>query len=69
MGQRGVCGGSVVKQGAENGEFKGDLEGVSFTVTKAEGEKCERCWSYKDTVGKDPEHPTLCARCCEAVKS
>ncbi len=58
-----------VKQGAENGEFKGDLEGVSFTVTKAEGEKCERCWSYKDTVGKDPEHPTLCARCCEAVKS
>ena len=59
---------TAVEQGADKGEFKGDLEGVSFTVTKAEGEKCERCWSYDDTVGSDQEHPTLCARCCEAVK-
>ena len=59
---------TVVAKGADKGEFKGDLEGVTFTVTKAEGEKCERCWSYKDSVGSDPDHPTLCARCCEAVK-
>ncbi|MBR6045215.1 MAG: isoleucine--tRNA ligase [Ruminococcus sp.] len=57
-----------IAEGAEKGEFKGDMEGVSFTVTKAEGEKCERCWSYDKTVGLDAEHPTLCARCCRAVK-
>ena len=53
--------------GADKGEFKGDLEGVSFTVSKAQGEKCERCWSYDHSVGQDPDHPTLCARCCKSI--
>ena len=51
----------------ENGEFKGDFEGVSFTVEKAVGEKCERCWIYSDTVGTNPEHSTLCARCASEI--
>ena len=25
--------------------------------------KCERCWHYRDDVGHDAAHPTLCARC------
>jgi isoleucyl-tRNA synthetase len=25
--------------------------------------KCERCWHYRDDVGHDPAHPTLCGRC------
>ena len=50
-----------------NGEYKGDLEGVSFTVTKASGNKCERCWSYSDTVGKFEDHPTLCERCKNTI--
>src|SRR5690606_18284768 len=25
--------------------------------------KCERCWHYRDDVGSDPAHPTICARC------
>ena len=25
--------------------------------------KCERCWHYRDDVGKDPDHPGLCGRC------
>ena len=36
-------------------------------VTRAEGEKCERCWTYSDTVGKCAEHPTLCDRCAHTV--
>lgn len=56
-----------VESGADKGEFKGDLQGVSFTVAKAGGEKCERCWSYDKTVGQNSTHPTLCARCCRAV--
>jgi isoleucyl-tRNA synthetase len=29
--------------------------------------KCERCWRHRDDLGTDPNHPTLCARCTEAV--
>lgn len=43
-------------------------EDLKVTVQAAEGEKCERCWIYSDTVGKDAEHPTVCARCASALK-
>jgi len=26
-------------------------------------DKCERCWHYRDDVGADMQHPTLCGRC------
>jgi isoleucyl-tRNA synthetase len=51
----------------DGGEHKGD-SGIGVTVTHAEGEKCERCWSFSKTVGEDSEHPTLCARCRAIVK-
>ncbi len=41
--------------------------GVSVNATKADDEKCERCWNYRPTVGVHSEHPTLCDRCVEAV--
>jgi isoleucyl-tRNA synthetase len=41
---------------------------LKIEVEKAEGEKCERCWSISKTVGQNSEHPTLCARCCENLK-
>ncbi len=44
-------------------------DGLAVRVTAAEGEKCERCWIYSETVGSDPEHPTLCARCAAVMKS
>ena len=43
-------------------------EDLKVTVQAAEGEKCERCWIYSNTVGKDAEHPTVCARCAAALK-
>ena len=46
----------------------GNDENPEIQVTKAEGEKCERCWCYSETVGKDAQHPTLCARCASVVK-
>ena len=54
----------------ENGEgdVKGDVEGLSVTVSKADGEKCERCWKFSDTVGQDENHPTLCAHCAKVMK-
>ena len=45
-----------------------DIEGLKIKVSSAEGEKCERCWMIKTSVGEDSEHPTLCHRCAEALK-
>jgi len=45
-----------------------ELEGLSITVAPADGGKCERCWNFRDTVGRSGEHPTLCARCAGIVE-
>ena len=41
---------------------------VSVVASKSSFAKCERCWNYRDAVGKDATHPTLCDRCVEAVQ-
>lgn len=56
---------SVEKGGA--GEVTGEVSELSVTVAKADGEKCERCWVFSDSVGKDSKHPTLCARCAKII--
>ena len=43
-------------------------ETVFATVSKADGQKCERCWHWETDVGANAAHPTLCGRCVEAVK-
>lgn len=58
---------SAVTVSNGEGDFKGDVEGLSVSVSKADGEKCERCWKYSDTVGESSEHPTLCAHCAEVM--
>ena len=49
------------------GSFTGEVEGLSVTVLPAEGEKCNRCWSFSDTVGSDEHHPDVCARCAAVL--
>jgi isoleucyl-tRNA synthetase len=41
---------------------------LAVEVERADGEKCERCWKYTADVGRDPEFPTICAACREAVQ-
>ncbi len=41
---------------------------MSIVVSQAEGEKCERCWIYSDTVGDNATHTTLCQRCASVVE-
>jgi isoleucyl-tRNA synthetase len=41
---------------------------LDWIVSKAAGQKCERCWHWETDVGSNPEHPTICARCVAAVK-
>jgi len=32
-------------------------------VSASAHQKCERCWHYRDDVGSDAAHPTICGRC------
>lgn len=43
-------------------------EEPAVIVARADGEKCERCWHWENDVGSSKEHPTICARCVEAVR-
>jgi isoleucyl-tRNA synthetase len=36
---------------------------LSIRASTSNDVKCERCWHYRDDVGSDSAHPTLCGRC------
>ena len=38
-------------------------EAVQAAVAPSQAAKCERCWHWRDDVGHDAAHPTLCGRC------
>jgi isoleucyl-tRNA synthetase len=44
-----------------------EAEAASAIIEKADGAKCERCWHWETSVGKNAGHPTICDRCVEAV--
>ena len=41
---------------------------VEVKVQKARGQRCARCWLYRQEVGSSVAHPALCARCESVVK-
>jgi isoleucyl-tRNA synthetase len=36
---------------------------LQSSVMASSADKCERCWHYREDVGIDPAHPTICGRC------
>ncbi|HJW12679.1 MAG TPA: class I tRNA ligase family protein, partial [Albitalea sp.] len=38
-------------------------DALAVRVAPSTAQKCERCWHYRDDVGHDAAHPTLCGRC------
>jgi isoleucyl-tRNA synthetase len=52
-----------VKDGAPATAVGTVLPGVSIRVYPSPHPKCERCWHYREEVGRDAEHPGLCGRC------
>jgi len=36
---------------------------LAISVMPSTAVKCERCWHYRDDVGHDAAHPTICGRC------
>ena len=51
---------AVLAEEDVDGEYK-------VTIVRAVGDKCQRCWQYKETVGAYVDHPHLCTRCHTAV--
>ena len=49
---------------AVNGELNQDLW---IECNVSQHRKCERCWNYRESVGSNTEHPTICARCVTAL--
>lgn len=39
---------------------------VSVEVSRATGEKCPRCWNYRE-LGGNPHHPHVCQRCGDVL--
>ena len=40
-----------------------DLDDVYVDVIASAHPKCERCWHYREDVGIEPAHTTICGRC------
>jgi isoleucyl-tRNA synthetase len=40
---------------------------LEVEITKSSQQKCQRCWIYTESVGKNQTHPTLCSRCIEVI--
>ena len=58
-------------QEGEEGKLSSEalqLDYATVLVEKADGEKCDRCWTISESVGTDADHPELCSRCADVVK-
>ena len=44
-------------------------DGLGVNVERASGEKCARCWTYSDEVGRLAVHPEVCPRCAEVLEA
>ncbi|ATF94194.1 Isoleucine--tRNA ligase [Cedecea neteri] len=51
----------------ENLQYVGGGTAVQALVTKADGEKCPRCWHYTTDIGQVAEHAEICGRCVSNV--
>ncbi|MEO2169899.1 MAG: isoleucine--tRNA ligase [bacterium] len=41
--------------------------GLGVTVRRTSGEKCERCWIYRDDVGAEASFREVCGRCADVL--
>ncbi len=57
----------VSKVEIENNKREDDGD-IGIKIEVADGEKCDRCWMYSETVGKNHNHPTLCKRCIDNLE-
>lgn len=42
-------------------------DGINIKIEKSSNSKCQRCWTYDCSVGKNKEHEDLCERCVKVL--
>jgi len=52
----------------EDIEHSVHMERLAVEAIKIDCDKCERCWNYRESVGKDEKHPALCKKCVSVVE-
>jgi isoleucyl-tRNA synthetase len=51
-----------------DGYYKSEkIEGLEVRIEKASGAKCQRCWNWRETVGKSKDAPEICDRCYKVL--
>ncbi len=63
-----VSSAGLINEKNENAYISSEIDGLAITVNRANGSKCERCWKYDTSVGKDNKHPNVCSRCVNALE-
>lgn len=59
-----------LQRGIPNGlEESENIKDLAIKISRAGGNKCERCWIYSESVGANLEHPNLCARCIDVLNN
>jgi isoleucyl-tRNA synthetase len=58
----------IVSQVELKQSASGNGAGLKVEISRADGQKCERCWNYSTHVGDDVNYPTVCERCSAALQ-
>jgi isoleucyl-tRNA synthetase len=57
-----------IVESADETFTKTEIPGLKIKVAKADGAKCERCWTWHVDTNKDPEFEDTCPRCASVMK-
>ncbi len=60
---------SVVEVAAQDATQAPSIAELKIAVRRADGAKCERCWTYSTHVGESAKFPTVCERCLPVVEA
>ncbi len=60
---------SLVPELSEPATSSEEVPGLRIRMERADGKKCERCWTYSTMVGTNKNHPGLCPRCVRVLES
>jgi isoleucyl-tRNA synthetase len=63
-----IVSGIKLEGSPSDGFVKGtDVPALAVRVSRSGHTTCARCWTYRESVGVNRDHPGLCARCAEVV--
>jgi len=62
-----VTGSEAPRSGGDE-TAEGKRYAIRIAVEHAAGLKCERCWNWSETVGRDSRYPTLDSRCIQQIE-